>query len=73
MRLHLLEVKRKTLPPLDAFARRRGFESLAALQGTVRKDLEDHANRDADAGVRQQLVDQLSAANPFDVPPGWSQ
>jgi trigger factor len=73
VRLHLLEVKRKTLPPLDdAFARGVGdFESLAALQSTVRKDLEDHANRDADAGVRQQLVDQLSAANPFDVPPSW--
>jgi trigger factor len=73
VRLHLLEVKRKTLPPLDdAFARGVGdFESLAALQTTVRKDLEDHANRDADAGVRQQLVDQLSAANPFDVPPSW--
>ncbi len=73
VRLHLLEVKRKTLPPLDdAFARGVGdFESLAALQSTVRTDLEDHANRDADAGVRQQLVDQLSAANPFDVPPSW--
>jgi trigger factor len=73
VRLHLLEVKRKTLPPLDdAFARGVGdFESLAALQSTVRKDLDDHANRDADAGVRQQLVDQLSAANPFDVPPSW--
>ena len=34
VRLHLLEVKRKTLPPLDdAFARGVGdFESLAALQ-----------------------------------------
>ncbi len=73
VRLHLLEVKRKTLPPLDdAFARGVGdFDSLAALQSTVRKDLEEHANRDADAGVRQQLVDQLSAANPFDVPPSW--
>jgi len=73
VRLHLLEVKRKTLPPLDdAFARGVGdFESFAALQTTVRKDLEEHANRDADAGVRQQLVDQLSAANPFDVPPSW--
>ncbi len=73
VRLHLLEVKRKTLPALDdAFARGVGdFESLAALQTTVRKDLEDHATRDADAGVRQQLVDQLSAANPFDVPPSW--
>ena len=73
VRLHVLEVKRKTLPPLDdAFARGVGdFDSLAALETTVRKDLEDHASRDADAGVRQQLVDQISAANPFDVPPSW--
>jgi trigger factor len=73
VRVHLLEVKRKTLPALDdAFAHGVGdFESLASLQSTVRKDLEDHANRDADASVRQQLVDQLSAANPFDVPPSW--
>lgn len=73
VRLHLLEVKRKTLPALDdAFARGVGdFDSLDALTATVRKDLEDHAGRDADAGVRQQLVDQISAANPFDVPPSW--
>lgn len=73
VRVHVLEVKRKTLPALDdAFARSVGdFESLDALTKTVRKDLEDHANRDADAGVRQQLVDQISAANPFDVPPSW--
>ena len=38
---------------------------------TVRKDLEEHATREADAGVRQQLVDQIAAANPFDVPPSW--
>jgi trigger factor len=37
----------------------------------VRKDLEDHASREADAGVRQQLIDQIAAANPFDVPPSW--
>lgn len=73
VRVHVLDVKRKTLPALDdAFARSVGdFESLDALTKTVRKDLEDHANRDADAGVRQQLVDQISAANPFDVPPSW--
>ncbi len=73
VRLHLLEVKRKTLPALDdAFARGVGdFDSLTALETTVRKDLEDHADRDADAGVRQQLVDQISAANPFDIPPSW--
>jgi trigger factor len=73
VRVNLLDVKRKALPSLDdAFAREVGdFESLDALMTTVRKDLEEHANREADAGVRQQLVDQIAAANPFDVPPSW--
>jgi trigger factor len=73
VRIELLDVKRKALPVLDdAFAREVGdFESLDALTNTVRKDLEDHASREADAGVRQQLIDQIAAANPFDVPPSW--
>ena len=73
VRVHLLDVKRKALPALDdAFAREVGdFESLDALKSTVRKDLEEHAAREADAGVRQQLVDQIAAANPFDIPPSW--
>jgi len=73
VRVKLLDVKRKTLPTLDdAFAREVGdFESLGALNAAVRKDLEEHSAREADAGVRQQLVDQIAAANPFDVPPSW--
>ena len=73
VRLELLDVKRKSLPALDdAFAREVGdFESLDALNTTVRKDLEEHAAREADANVRQQLVDQIAAANPFDIPPSW--
>lgn len=73
VRVHLLDVKRKSLPPLDdAFAREVGdFESLDALTTTVRKDLEDHAVREAEAGVRQQLIDQVAAANPFDIPASW--
>jgi len=73
VRVHLLEVKRKSLPPLDdAFAREVGdFESLDALTSTVRKDLEEHASREAEAAVRQQLVDQVASANPFDIPPSW--
>jgi trigger factor len=73
VRINLLDVKRKTLPSLDdAFAREAGdFESLDALTATVRKDLEEHAAREADAGIRQQLVDQIAAANPFDIPPSW--
>ena len=73
VRVALQEVKRKSLPPLDdAFAREVGdFDSLDALRTTVRKDLAEHATRDSDAGVRQQLIEQLAAANPFDVPPSW--
>jgi len=73
VRVTLEEVKRKTLPPLDDdFAREVGdFESLDALKAAVRKDLETSAEREADANVRQQLVEQITAANPFDVPPSW--
>lgn len=73
VRVHLLDVKRKSLPALDdAFAREVGdFESLDALTATVRKDLEEHAVREAEAGVRQQIVDQIASANPFDIPPSW--
>ena len=73
VRVALQDVKRKALPELDdAFAREVGdFESLDALKTAVRKDLESHAEREADAGVRQQLVDQIVQANAFDVPPSW--
>ncbi len=73
VRVELQDVKRKTLPVLDdAFAREVGdFESLDALNAAVRKDLESHAVRESDAGVRQALVDQLIEANAFDVPPSW--
>jgi trigger factor len=73
VRVTLLDVKRKSLPPLDdAFAREVGdFESLDALMAVVRKDLEEHATREADAGVRKQLLDQIAQANPFDIPASW--
>jgi trigger factor len=73
VRVTLSDVKRKSLPPLDdAFAREAGdFESLDALNVTVRKDLEEHAKREADASVRQQLLDQIASANAFDIPPSW--
>ncbi|HTE44963.1 MAG TPA: trigger factor [Gemmatimonadaceae bacterium] len=73
VRVTLLDVKRKSLPALDdAFAREVGdFESLEALMATVRKDLEEHASRESEAAVRQQLVDQIAAANPFDIPASW--
>jgi trigger factor len=73
VRVTLQEVKRKSAPALDdAFASEVGdFDGLVALRAAVRSDLEEHATRDADAAVRSQLLDQIAAANPFDVPPSW--
>ncbi|HUL04226.1 MAG TPA: trigger factor [Gemmatimonadales bacterium] len=65
IRITLHEVKRQQLPELDdAFAREVGdFESLEALRSAVRQDLEREAEREADARVRSDLIEQIVAAN----------
>ena len=75
VRITLNEVKRKAAPPLDdALAREVGdFESLEALKTAVRTDLQRHAEQEAEANVRQQLIDQIVSANAFDVPKSWIQ
>lgn len=73
VRVELKDVKRKSLPPLDdALARELGdFDSVAAMRETVARDMAEHARREADAEVRQQLLERLLDANPFDVPGAW--
>jgi trigger factor len=73
VRITLNEVKRKSLPPLDdGLARELGdFDSLEALTKTVRGDLQETAEREADAAVRGALMDEIIGANAFDVPPTW--
>ena len=73
VRITLSEVKRKSMPPLDdALARELGdFESLGALTKAVREDLTANAEREADATVRGALMEDILAANSFDVPPSW--
>ena len=73
VRATLTEVKRKALPPLDDnFAREMGdFESLAAFTEVVKKDMAESAVREADSAARTQLLDEIVAANPFDIPPSW--
>jgi trigger factor len=70
VRVTLHDVKRQDLPLLDdAFAREVGdFENLAALRAAVRQDLEREATREADAQVRQALVQQLVEANNVQAP-----
>jgi trigger factor len=75
VRVTLREVKRKSLPALDdAFAREVGdFDSRDALTAAVREDLTKSSERDADAEVRQRLLDDIGSANPFEIPPSWVQ
>ncbi|MGH7590964.1 MAG: trigger factor [Gemmatimonadales bacterium] len=71
VRIHLGEVKRQELPALDdALAREVGdFDTLDALKDAVRSDLEKDAQREADARVREQLVERIAAANKLEAPP----
>lgn len=71
VRLTVHEVKRQELPPLDdSFAKEAGdFETFDALKAAVRADLEAQAVREADAGLREQLVQQLIQANNVTAPP----
>jgi trigger factor len=72
-RVTLEEVKRRELPALDdAFAREVGdFDSLDALTKAVRADLANHREREAEAEVRQKLLDEILSANQFEVPKSW--
>ena len=71
LKVALHEVKRQELPPLDdAFAREVGdFDDLAGLRAAVRSDLEQEAVREADARVRDQLIQKLVEANSVEAPP----
>ncbi len=75
VRVTVSDVKRKSLPPLDdAFAREVGdFDSIDALRKAVRDDLQHHAEHEAEASVRQKLVEEIISANRFDVPRSWVQ
>ena len=70
VRITLQEVKRQQLAELDdAFAREVGdFESVAALRQAVTEDLRKEAERDADAKVRAELIEQIVSANAVTAP-----
>jgi trigger factor len=64
-------LKRKVLPELDdEFAKDLGeFETLDALRARVREDLEHEARHSAERDLRAEMMKQLAARVPFDVPP----
>ncbi len=70
VRVTLHSVKRRELPELrDEFAREIGdFESVEDLKRAVRADLDAEAQREADAGVRQQVIEEIATANGVKAP-----
>jgi trigger factor len=63
-------IKRRVLPELDdEFAKDLGeFETLDALRQRVREDLEHEARHAAERDERAELMKQLAARVPFEVP-----
>lgn len=70
LRIELREVKTKEPPPLDdAFAGRVGdHQDLAGLRNAVREDIHRHKEEEAENQVREQLLEGIIEANPFEVP-----
>ena len=70
IRVRMLEVHEPQLPALDDdFAKGLGdFESLEQLRERVREDLGREAEREAERRLRAELLTQIVAANPFEVP-----
>jgi len=66
----LIEVKEKTLPPLDDdFAKSVGeFETLAALREEVLKQLAARREHDEQRALQEKVVDALVAKHEFTVP-----
>ena len=66
----MIEVEEPLLPELDdEFARSLGdFESLDQLRERIRADLGREAERESERRLRAELLTQVIAANPFDVP-----
>ena len=71
MHINVVEVKTPEYAPLDdEFAKGLGdFDSLAVLRERITEDLGRETEKEAERGVRMQLVQQIIDANPFEVPP----
>jgi trigger factor len=75
MHIRMVELKAPEYPALDDdFARGLGdFDDVATLRGRIREDLEKEADREAERGVRMQLVQNVIQANDFEVPQSMVQ
>ncbi|MBR9990511.1 MAG: trigger factor [Gemmatimonadetes bacterium] len=70
MHINVVELKTPEYAPLDdEFAKSLGdFDSLAVLRERIAEDLGRETEKEAERGVRMQIVQQIIDANPFEVP-----
>jgi len=70
LEIDLVEAKRRRLAPLDDdFASQVGeFETLEDLRRQVREDLFRHKEEESEQRVRDEILDSIVEANPFEVP-----
>jgi trigger factor len=69
------EIKEKILPPLDdEFAKDLGeYDSLENLKAKLREEIEKDKELELDRRLKDQILEQLLQANPFDVPEGMAE
>ena len=70
VRVRVVEVKEKVLPPLDdEFAKTQGeFEALDALSAAVRAEIERQREHENRRGLEEKIVDALIERHQFEVP-----
>lgn len=68
-RVKVQEIKRRRLPAIDDdMARDLGFADLEELRAKTRENYAAHMEEEAQREVSRQLMDQVIAVNPVDVP-----
>lgn len=68
-KLKVKAVKEKGVPEInDAFAKDMGCDSVDTLKAKVREEIEKHKQSEAKEKIKNEILDKLIAAHPFEVP-----
>jgi len=68
-KLSVKAVKEKGIPEVnEAFAKDMGCDSLDALREKVKQEIEKHKSGEAKEKTKNEILDKLIAAHPFEVP-----
>jgi trigger factor len=68
-KLSVKAVKEKGVPEVnESFAKDMGCENLEALRAKVREEIEKHKKSESKEKLKNEILDKLIAAHPFDVP-----